>query len=62
MIAKYAEACHHRRRSGIVLLLSLSATVYSASISGANEPRLSGGHCSTRGWASPLLKAKVYGE
>lgn len=22
----------------------------------------SGGHCSTRGWASPLLKAKVYGE
>lgn len=21
-----------------------------------------GGHCSTRGWASPLLKAKVYGE
>lgn len=39
MISKYAEACHHSRRSGIALLLSLSATVYCASISGANEPR-----------------------
>lgn len=37
--SKYAKARHHSRRSGIVLLLSLSATVYSASISGANEPR-----------------------
>lgn len=39
MVSKYANACHHSRRPGIVLLLSLSATVYSASISGANEPR-----------------------